>query len=482
MRKPAKLEQEFEGLTLSDERLVKRARTILSRVAEAPALSFPELLPGSAELEGAYRFFQNDGVSPEALMKPHVRATIERVRQHKVVRVAHDTTGVSYGGTREGLGTLGGGGCGFWLHAALAVSGDEARAPLGVVGIETKVYPTLDEKARRHERLVIQYEKQKRAGRGKSFPKVPTVWPGVKKWTTLPLELQEQFDQVDNVRIIHVMDQEADNTEVFSKLKAAGLHFVIRGSSSRRDRSSVDEPRWVRDSLAESQIVAKRRVRLTARPKATNGHPKRNERDALLSVRATRVTLTSVEDEEIALNIVEVIELRPPKGEEPINWVLFTTEPIDTREEILDVVDHYRARWRIEEFFKALKSGCSIERRQLTTSDGLLRALAFFIPVAWHLLALRTAAQQDAPIPATSMLTALQLVVLRALANDRGMTLADELTVREALLAIAALGGHLKRNGDPGWITLGRGYDKLLAAETVWRIATMKTAERSDQS
>jgi hypothetical protein len=50
-------------------------------------------------------------------------------------------------------------------------------------------------------------------------------------------------------------------------------------------------------------------------------------------------------------------------------------------------------------------------------------------------------------------------------------------TARDAMLAVAALGGHLKSNGDPGWLVLGRGLNDLLALG--WRA---REAARSDRS
>ena len=52
--------------------------------------------------------------------------------------------------------------------------------------------------------------------------------------------------------------------------------------------------------------------------------------------------------ETVSLNIVEVTEVEPPEGQEPVHWRLLTTEPIDTAANICRVVDIYRARWLIE--------------------------------------------------------------------------------------------------------------------------------------
>lgn len=50
-------------------------------------------------------------------------------------------------------------------------------------------------------------------------------------------------------------------------------------------------------------------------------------------------------------------------------------------------------------------------------------------------------------------------------------------TVHEALWAIAGLGGHMKTNGEPGWLVLHRGTTKLLAYEQGW--AARENAELS---
>ncbi len=151
--------------------------------------------------------------------------------------------------------------------------------------------------------------------------------------------------------------------------------------------------------------------------------------------------------------------------------MLFTNEKIDTPEEIEAVVDHYRARWLIEEYFKALKTGCAIEKRQLCSYEGLVRALAFFVPVAWTLLSLRTLGRETTPRPATELFSNDQLRLLRAMLEKRRRQLPTNPTVRDAMLGIAALGGHIKNNGDPGWQVLGRGLRRFKEFEQGWNLA-----------
>jgi hypothetical protein len=173
------------------------------------------------------------------------------------------------------------------------------------------------------------------------------------------------------------------------------------------------------------------------------------------------------------LNVVRVWEAAPPDGEEPVEWVLFTSDPIDSEEQILQIVDRYRARWTIEEYFKALKTGCAYESRQLEDFNSLTNALAVFAPIACTLLDLRSQARRTPDAPAELILSQTQIEVLRALGRT---PLPKAPTQRDVLLAIAALGGHIKWNGDPGWLTLGRGYADLLMLTAGWEAAKLQQA------
>ena len=105
---------------------------------------------------------------------------------------------------------------------------------------------------------------------------------------------------------------------------------------------------------------------------------KKKERTANLEIVAAPVsicrpsTLPSTRTklpETLALNVIHVREIEPPLGCEPVDWLLLTTEPIETGEQVEAIVDAYDTRWVIEEYFKALKTGCAAEQRQLETAE-----------------------------------------------------------------------------------------------------------------
>jgi hypothetical protein len=455
---------ELGGADLGDERLNRRLGLLADQLAERPDESFPKALD-DAQLEAAYRFFGNDRVSPEAILAPHFRQSARRAAEGERVLVVHDTTQFDFPGNskREGLGRLiKPAAQGFFGHFSLALSADGARVPLGLLALETVF--RLD-RSIGHKNWTPAKNRGERARWLNCIDDAETLLAG-------------------RTKAIHVMDREADSYALLAGLADRGRDFVVR---SFQDRVLVDHEARLREVARAANPSIRREVPLSPRPhiRGPKGerHPARRFRIASLSIAALAVELPRPSEAgnagaaTIRVNVIHVFEKRPPAGEAAVEWFLLTTLPIDTPDAVAFAVDCYRARWVIEEFFKALKTGCQYESRQLESADSLLNALAIFAPVAWRLLLLRHLARNDAKAPATAALTPKQLQVLKAVAKK---PLPPRPTVRDAMLAVAALGGHLKSNGDPGWLVLGRGLHDLLLLELGWRARDQ--AERSDQS
>lgn len=446
------LSSEVADADLGDARLTARLELLVDSLAARPGESFPKAL-SDAELEAAYRFFGNAKVTPEAILAPHVRQTARRAAGRDDIVVVHDTTEFEFAGDtkREGLGRLIRPGQGFFGHFALAVSADGQREPLGLLNLETLF---------RHDKAIPRKKRRSKDNRGESA-----------RWRR-SIEAAE-LQLAGATRAVHVMDREADSYAIFSALDAAGRCFVIR---SFQDRVLADDETHLREAAKSAKRSFERDVPLSRRPKIDGPkgqrHPPRNYRVATLSFAAKAIEIPRTTDAKTAasptlrLHIIYVWERKPPAGEPAVEWFLLTNLPIDTPEEIAYAVDCYRARWVIEEYFKALKTGCQYEKRQLETAHRLLNALAVLAPVAWRLLLLRHLGRHAPKRPATDALTPSQLDVLQAVAKR---PMPKRPTVRDAMLAIAGLGGHLPRNGDPGWLVLGRGMHDLLLLELGWR-------------
>ena len=104
-------------------------------------------------------------------------------------------------------------------------------------------------------------------------------------------------------------------------------------------------------------------------------------------------------------------------------------------------------RWRIEIFQKNLKSGFKVEEYRLGTADRLIRFLTIMSVIAWRIIFITLVARESPNLPCTFLL-----------ANEEW---------------IAQLGGFLarKNDGEPGPITLWRGWKRLIDLAEGWNFA-----------
>jgi hypothetical protein len=450
---------ELDGVELGDGRLNARARRTLAAFSVRPAEGAPRALT-DAELEGFYRFVNNKRVTFAALLAAHTSATADRSAGLERVIVSHDTSDFRFSDEveRVGLGPMDNGGQGFYAHFSLALA--TRQQALGVVAVEPWTRATRSAK-----------KKLTAAERYRDPLKESLRWMrGVR-------EAARVFR--DGPRLVHVMDREADDYEILCELTHGNHSFVVRGSYDRR---LAEREAPLKTFARALDVRCTRDAELSRRTPRCNAkkrklYPARDARTAMLTFAAQSVTLqrpkdSAAEADTLSLNVVHVLEPNPPAGCEPIEWFLLTSEPIETDVQILQIVDDYRARWTIEEYFKALKTGCAYEKRQHETKDALLNALGIFIPIAWSLLNLRTLSRDNdlAKRPAEEVLSETQLAILRIESKNK---LPMKPTVGEAVLLLARIFGGLQRsNGLPGWHILGRAFEKLLTMEAGWRMAT----------
>jgi hypothetical protein len=458
---------ELAAANFKDRRLAVRLRGLAERFVAKPDASFPKALVGSAQVEAAYRFFGNVAVTPDAILDGHFEGVRRRCESESTVLAIHDTTTISFrhDGQRRGDDGKALPKQRFFAHVALVITDDGTRRPLGIAGLGTWYRGASYGGGGWHD----EYDR----------------W-----WQMAQLTSQ----RLSHESVVHIMDREADDYWLFHNLTSNGERFVVRArASGARTRLLVDDDfRQLHEAVASLEAEVERDVKLAKRIKKGSKvhdsiHPPRESRLTRLSIAARTLTLKRPKRHPshskarraatlaptIPLNVVRVWEAAPPDGEEPVEWVLFTSDPIDSEEQILQIVDRYRARWTIEEYFKALKTGCAYESRQLEDFNSLTNALAVFAPIACTLLDLRSQARRTPDAPAELILSQTQIEVLRALGRT---PLPKAPTQRDVLLAIAALGGHIKWNGDPGWLTLGRGYADLLMLTAGWEAAKLQQA------
>jgi hypothetical protein len=450
----------WDEASLGDPRRTRRAVITATRMARKPSSPLPAALGTDAAVQGAYRFVNNAAVDFQTLVSVLSEATRLRVREECTdVLVLHDTTDCSFPHLEsEEIGVLNTGKAGFRLHLSLVADANGWRRPLGVIAAETI------------------HRAKPRTPRGRAGG------PETAKWKDKEFERWQRGIEVSQERlagcpsVIHVADRESDSYGLMQATLAAGGRFVFRVRvDRRRSRAPGSEAGFIPltqlarglNGLLERDVPLSARKDSTA-PAKRRTHPPRHSRIARLRFSATQVELPRppyLRDpipRTLVVNLVHVLEVDAPDGEKPVEWLLYTTEPVETGRQVERIVDIYRTRWLSEEFHAALKGGCAFESREFESRHALLNILALTLPIACEVLALRSGARTTEPHLAIDVLSLDQLRILRTIGH---YPLGDSPTASEALLALAALGGHLKRNGPPGWKVLSRGMTELLSYE-----------------
>ena len=164
--------------------------------------------------------------------------------------------------------------------------------------------------------------------------------------------------------------------------------------------------------------------------------------------------------EPIPMWVVWVREVDAPNGVDPIEWMLYTSLPVEGLEEAMMVVGYYEKRWLIEEWHKVLKTGCRVEDRQLKTSERLEAMMGLMSVAAVRLFQMKGEARTSPEQPAKEVVPSKYVRSLKAV---RKIGDHRRLTVGGFFRELAKLGGFLGRrsDGEPGWMTIWRGWDKL---------------------
>jgi hypothetical protein len=451
--------EEFAHVELNDGRLNWRCQELASVLAQQPDVPINQACEDWADTKAAYRFFDNNKVTPERILAPHQQRTVARISQHPLVLAVQDTTFFNYTHHphSEGLGEIGNKKQkqrGFGMHSTLALT------PTGLpLGLLTQAFFTRPEDEPSHQPNELQ--------------KLPIEEKESYRW----LQAFEQTIALapPGVDVVTVCDREADIYEMFSLAQEKEAHLLVRAAT---DRALVDnEARKLWSKVERQNSAGSLLVRIPA-------NQKRAARAATVSVRFTQVTLKPPWRPQqkklpvVTLNAILVREDNPPAGvDEPIAWLLLTSTPVATFADALQVVQWYCSRWQIEIYHKVIKSGCKVEDCRLKTVDRLQNYIALMNVIAWRLLWLTYINRTDPNLPCTAILTTTEWESLYMRIHKTTQLPHSIPTVRQAVRWIAQLGGFLGRKGDgePGVVVIWRGWQRLQDIATTWYLVKEQT-------
>jgi hypothetical protein len=441
---------------LPDERLHRRFAEIAATFADQPLDSIPQACGSAKAAKATYRFLKNERVAAGDLLGALTSTTAEYCRRQSVVLAIHDTTSVNYSTLTNttGLGPIGTStkARGLYLHTSLATRPD--GVPLGLLHQEYWSRP-LEKRDVDHQILPIDDKESRKWLQGVA---------GVNS-------ALEVLPEPERPRIIHLMDREGDIHEVLETIADSRDGAIIRSAQNRL----VDDPIGnAHQAVAAARLLGTKVLDVPA----CHGRPKRKARLELRSITTTitpsRKHAGQTDRQPITWSLVEAREIKAPEGIEALHWLLWTTEPAASLPETLEILRLYKLRWRIEDFHLTLKSGCRAEALELETADRLTKALTIYSAVAVRILALRDLARQEPDAPCTTILSDDAWKTLWIHFNQKRLTAGVPIpTVKQAILWIGRLGGHLnrKRDGMPGVRTLWRGWRDLTIMVAGYRLA-----------
>lgn len=405
---------------------------------------------------GFGRFLANRKVTTDRLIAGWSDQTAVAASGRHVLAI-QDTSEVSFHTTSEhqrGLGEIGKGGRarGLLLHAMLALDADTG-ACLGLAGGQIWT---------RRGRVKVAHQKR-RSNDKESHRWIATAEQG--KQTLAAASV-----------VTMVSDRESDIFAVWANVPEENVHLIIR---SMHDRRLADG----RSLYETATAFAVRGTRTTDLPEREH---KRTARSAKLSLRFGAVELARPRRRldrdlppSVRLTFIEVIEQDPPRGAEPVDWRLLTTHPVANAKDAWQIVDWYKMRWAIEQFWRLLKlQGLRLEDSQLQTAERLIKLTAIAAKAAVATFQLLQARDGRSHEPASLAFSDHEIALLDKL-NTRaeGATALQKNPHAKASLAwaawiIAKLGGWdgYPSSKPPGPITFKHGRDRFHTMAQAWSI------------
>ena len=442
--------KELRYARLGDARLNRRLMRIVEDVAAQPTASVPQASGTWAATKGAYRFWDSEQVSPEAIRASHVASTVERVRREKVVLAVQDTTELDFAHhlATQGLGPLDNAyQRGLKVHSCLAES--TQGVPLGLLHQAVWV--------RDPERVGIRHQRRKRETKDKES----------QRWLTALQASQEAVPA--EVQVVTVADSEADIYDLFALPRRSGSHLLIRGTHNRRvDHTAA----YLWQAAGQSPVCGEYALHVRRKDGQPGREAKLGVRYCSLEIQPPRNRKQRASLAAVCMQVVLVVEQTPPTGVTPIRWLLLTTLALHTLEDALQCVRWYSYRWLIERYHFVLKSGCRLESLQLETAERLQRALATYGIVAWRLLWLTYEARQGPQTPCDQVLERHEWQSLYCRIHKTSQPPTVPPTLHQAVRWIAQLGGFLGRtsDGEPGVQTIWFGLRRLTDIAAMWQL------------
>jgi len=444
-------DKETEHCQFQDKRIGNRFRQILNAVGSLPGASIPQACQDWAETKAVYRFLSNERVNAQNILSGHFHETSKRIAACEgPVLVLHDTSEFIFkrkdpkpiGSTRKlpsnerinGAFGLSRTACGCLLHASLAITPE--GLPLGLTAT--------------HHWSRKEFKNTTAMKKKINPTRVPIATKESQRWLDNISRTHEVMD-CDPQKLIHVGDREADIYELFSLCSKLNTYFLIRVCVNRL----ADE-----STLSEELALSKKRFN----KRIDFDDAKGNRISTRLGVKVKKLllhppTYKAKDYDDLHVTVVSAVEEKAPVDRERIQWTLITNLPVAKKADALSVLHWYKQRWKIETYFKVLKSGLGLESSKLRERKRLERWIAVCCLIGWRIQWLTMLARESETFPETRVFTKNECLILKRTGRSRD----KDKGIKIYLYALARLGGYLNRTTDPppGIMVIWRGMRRL---------------------
>jgi Transposase DDE domain len=311
------------------------------------------LSKGDRALEVRFnRFLGHDKVTPERIIESWSKGTVAAVEGRHVLAI-QDTSEIHFNTTarrRRGLGEIGKGNHhGVLLHPMLAVDADNG-ACLGLLSGE--VWTRQGRRTVSHDNRDLSDKESQR-------------------WIAAALAAKPLLQKAAMVTVLG--DRESDIFALYASGAEHQFHVIAR---SMHDRKLADQTGLYAacDAMA---AIDRRVVQLPARTQRPARQAQFELRFGSIELARPRTKWLRHLPESLSLSFVDVREVDAPPGVEPLHWRLLTSHEVAGAEDAWRIVDWYKRRWIIEQFFRVLKTqGFKLEDSQIGIADRLLKLVA----------------------------------------------------------------------------------------------------------
>jgi len=440
--------EELTSMSLGDKRLDKRAKIILKTLSSSPEKSIPSSHNGWGETKAAYRFMSNPKVTAEQILGVHREATLKRIEEHQTIVIAQDTSELDYGKQHEKSGrgpTNHKSHRGVYLHPLLAFN--KPGLCLGVLGAQ---FWHRDEIGNRDNHLTKPIEEKE------SF-----------RWLQGLREVNKLGDLFPDKEFVMVSDREADIFEILAEKRSQNVDYIIRG---HHDRILLSDDTKLLETISAQDPITKVEFEFKQRNKTSlpYRHVEQEIRVKKVTIKASPTRGRRTNKTPAELTVILATEINAKPNCTPLRWFLLTSKKIETAEQAASIIQYYLLRWKIEIYFKVLKSGCKVEELQLNELESLVICLSFYMIVAWRVMYLIQLGR-DCPDMSCEVFFEEEEWRTAHMVKHRKEPPKKPPTLNEMIHVIATLGGFLgrKSDGEPGpkhlWIGIQRTRDFVYA-------------------